>query len=894
MRFLAAIAFLAAGLAVGTSVGPLKNADHWSYQPPGTPAVPTVSSAGWTRNPIDHFIHRKLAAANLSPNRLADRRTLIRRLSFALHGLPPTPAAIDSFVADPSDGALKNLIDRLLKSPRYGERWARHWLDVARFSESQGYERDKIRPDAWHYRDYVINSFNDDKPYDQFVREQIAGDVIEPVTRESIKATGFLVAGPWDEVGAGQKSKVMRMRVREEELEDLISAVGQTFLGVTINCARCHDHKFDPIPQRDYYAVKAVFEGVYHGTRTYLPAEEISRLNAREKPIKRELVAVEAKRIPLELAAITQLDQGRTAEDPPPRPFLQWTFERHANDLQRGLRGHLSGGAKIRKGRLILNGKEAHVWTDPLPAQTIREKTLEAWVRLSDLKQPGGGVLSIVTYKKHLFDSIVYAERVPRKWLAGSDYFKRTTDLQIDDETESKGLIHVAISYAADNDIVVYRNGIRIGGYRARSPMQNFEAGKFLLFGKRIKSGLLKSGFLKGEIEEVRLYDRTLNEDEIRRSFELGPNLYRNAELISAMPAKQRPEYVSLIKRTAELRNKIDALKERPLVYAAQPRKPAKTHLLARGEVTEKLEVISPRGLLAIQQPGADFGLTPDSSDADRRRRFAQWLTDPRNPLTARVLVNRIWHYHFGRGLVDTPNDLGVSGSRPSHPDLLDWLAREFVASGWSVKDLHRLILSSATYLQSSAHNSRAAAQDADNRLLWRFTPRRLEAEALRDSLLALSGQLNLRMGGPGYRPFDLEINNTHFYHTKDKTGPEFNRRTIYRIGVQSLREPLLDSFDCPDLSTKTPVRGVTTTPIQALALMNDSFVQRQASFMAERVRAEAGDDPAMQVGRAYQLALGRPVTAAEAKRAGHHIRDHGLAEFCWVLMNSSEFIYVR
>ena len=332
----------------------------------------------------------------------------------------------------------------------------------------------------------------------------------------------------------------------------------------------------------------------------------------------------------------------------------------------------------------------------------------------------------------------------------------------------------------------------------------------------------------------------------------------------------------------------------RPRVYAARAQKPKPTHFLARGDVKLKEAIVAPSALVGVVNLPADLGLTPESSDGDRRRRFADWLTDSKNPLVARVIVNRVWQYHFGRGLVDTPSDLGVSGSRPSHPELLDWLATEFVRDGWSIKNLHRRILTSATYLQSSKFDVAAAKQDSDNRLLWRFSPRRLEAEAVRDSMLALSGQLNLEMGGPGYRPFDLEINNTHFYHTKDKTGPEFNRRTIYRIGVQSLRQPLLDSLDCPDLSTKTPVRGVTTTPIQALALMNDSFVQRQAKFMAERVVRERGDDPKAQVERAYDLVFGRPASQRELSRATQHVKTHGLQQLCWALINSSEFIYVR
>ena len=883
MRLIGYIVILMAGVSsgfAGTSELPLNNADHWAYQAPQ--AVTGDSVAG--------FVTGKLEQVGLKPNSPADRRTLIRRLTFDLHGLPPTPGEIDTFLRDKSGRAVGRLIDRLLESPRYGERWARHWLDVVRFSESQGFERDKIRPDAWHYRDYVIKSFNDDKPYDQFVREQIAGDVIEPVTRESIKATGFLVAGPYDEVGNGQKSNVMRQRVREEELEDMISAVGQTFLGVTVNCARCHDHKFDPIPQKDYYAVKAVFEGVFHGTRTYLTPVEIRQRDADQRRMEAEYATVDRRHRELKQAAIRKLTKQKAGSRSPLKPYLRWTFDNDATDLIQGLSGELKDGAKIRDGRLILDGKRAHLEAGMLE-KTIGAKTLEGWVKLTDLNQRAGAIVSLLQPEGIVFDAIVYGERRRRNWMAGSDHFHRTVDLKDAVETEDKELVHMAISYASDNSIAVYRNGRLLGKFTPKYPLVTYARGQArVLIGRRTMSG----GYLKGEVEEVRLYDRALTADEVRDSFAAGPMLFSAGQIIGAMSNAEAAEYRALAKRIPELAGKIRQVKERPLVYAARPQKPKPTHFLRRGEVTEKDDIVAPRGLLAVASPKADLGLTKDSPDADRRRRFAEWLTHPDNPLTARVMVNRVWQYHFGRGLVDTPSDFGVSGSRPSHPELLDWLARRFVAEGWSIKQLQRLLLTSAVYRQASGHHAAAAAKDADNRLLWRFTPKRLEAEVVRDSMLALGGRINLQMGGPGYRPFDLEINNTHFYHTKDKTGPEFNRRTIYRIGVQSLREPLLDSLDCPDLSTKTPVRGVTTTPIQALALMNDSFVQRQAKFMAERLVRETGDDVAGQAGLAHELVFGRPAAPAEMERAAKHIRSHGLQQFCWVLLNSNEFIYVR
>jgi uncharacterized protein DUF1553 len=330
------------------------------------------------------------------------------------------------------------------------------------------------------------------------------------------------------------------------------------------------------------------------------------------------------------------------------------------------------------------------------------------------------------------------------------------------------------------------------------------------------------------------------------------------------------------------------------MAYAANSKQPEPTHVLLRGDVEKPGDLVSAGGLSAIRSPAADFGLASDAPEGERRIRFANWLTDPANPLTARVIVNRLWHYHFGRGIVETPSDFGYNGGRPSHPELLDWLADELRRGGWSLKHLHRLILTSAAYRQSARFDAVAAAKDADNRLLWHFAPRRLEAEALRDSMLAVGGRLNPAMFGPGFRPFTVKVFNSSFYDLFDKDEPEFNRRSIYRTGVQSAKDPLLEVFDCPEPSVKAPHRSVTTTPLQALGLMNNPFVQRQAKYLAKRAEREAGGELAGQVVQAYQLAFGRPPTGAELTRAMKLAREHGLASVCWVLLNSSEFLYVR
>lgn len=651
--------------------------EHWSLQELRKPAIPKGFKGS---SPVDAFIKARLAGKGLEMSAPADRATLIRRVTFDLTGLPPSPRDIDEFVRSKSPEAYADLVERLLASPQYGEKWARHWLDVARYTESQGFEYDRLRNNAWHYRDYVIGSFNQDKPYDQFIKEQIAGDVIEPVTREGMIAVSLLVCGPWDQAGNSQANATQKAITREEELEDLIAVVGQSFLGLTVQCARCHAHKFDPISHAEYYRIKSVFEGVRHGESRIASKAESAAYDEKVEALKREIALANEEREKLE-----------------------------------------------KKGweRAAVNGpvREAEILANLTPAETTA----------------------------------------------------------------------------------------------------------------------------------------------------------REAELGSA--------------KRAQL--KLDQIKPVPTSYVGTRAQPEPTKRLKRGDVTSPQETMSPGALSAIAGLNPEFGLGPDAPEGERRIKFAEWLADPRNPLPARVMANRVWQYHFGRGLVGTPSDFGVNGERPTHPELLDWLAFQFVQSGWSVKALHRLIVNSEAYRQQSGFVVAAAAADADAQLLWRFPPRRLDAEELRDAMLAASGEINLKMGGPSFRPFTTTSFNSDFYQPTDLIGPEFNRRTVYRMNVNSGKEPLLDAFDCPDPSVKTPRRNVTTTPLQALALMNNSFVQRQAGKLADRARSESKDD-SEAINTAYRYALGRASAREEITQAMAAIRERGLFSVCWALLNSTEFVYVQ
>jgi hypothetical protein len=793
----------------------------------------------------------------------------------------------------------------LLSSPHYGERWARHWLDIARFAESDGFERDKIRDHAWPYRDYVIGAFNQDLPYDRFVREQVAGDVLSEPGPASIAATGFLVAGPRDEVGQQQASVLNRARVREDELEEMVSAVGQTFLAVTVNCARCHDHKFDPIPQRDYFQLQALLAGVHSGDRPLVPEAEVEERKVKRAALEAALASARSALAAVEGSTRARLAAERNAAEAP-KPYARWTFEGTADDAQGRLPLTLSGGAEVVGGRLRLNGRDGLARSVALPAP-LGPKTLEAWVVLENLDR-AGGVLTVENAAGDVFDALSYAERQPRRWVAGSDFFARTRDLAAPAEDAAPGqLIHVAISYEPDGGITVYRNGVpyaptyRPMGENGSLRTYGADDGRVLL-GLRHSAGAQPGDrrWLAGEIEEARLYDRALGPEEIAASHAAGPTLISATEVQEALSAAEREAYQAAQDRLARLTLEHADVRDVPQAWAAVSKPAPVVHLLQRGDIQQPGEVVAPAGLSILTDLPADLGLAPDASDAERRRKLGDWLTHPHNPLTPRVMVNRVWQHHFTRGLAANPSDFGANGEPPTHPELLDWLASTFVAPaekggmGWSLKRLHRLIVTSNSYKQSARGKPATLEADPENLLWGRMALRRLDAEQLRDAVLLVSGQLNPERGGPGFRPFNVIVSSGRVYEFEDRLGPEFHRRSIYRTIVNSGGVPLLDVFDCPDPSVKTPRRVATTTPLQALSLMNNSFILRSASALAARVEAQAGSQPERQVERAYQLALGREPAAGEQEAAALFVREHGLPAFCRVLFNTSEFLYVR
>ena len=860
--------------------------DWWSLQPVQSPEVPEVANQAWLRNHVDPFVLSKLNNNNLSPSDEADRRTLIRRLYFDLLGLPPTQAQTHEFINDHGPDAYGRLADRLLASPHYGIRWGRHWLDIVRFGESQGFERDYLRPNSWPYRDWVIDSLNGDMPYDEFTRQQLAGDVLEPGKVSSTIATGFLVAGAWDQVGNAQKSQAMKRVVRQDELEDITGAVGQTFLGLTVNCARCHDHKFDPVRQKEYYQLTAALAGVRHGEREVVSSEG----KKRSAEIMAQINALRGQVLQLDnniRRRILEKRKDDSASRPiPPAPIASWNFNNDLKDSVGKLHGKLQGKAKLDGGVLLVDGKDSYVITEALE-QDLHEKTIEAWVKLDNLEQSGGGVISVEMGDNRPFDAIVYGQREPRRWMAGSNGFLRTQSFNGYEEKEaSKYFVHMAIVYQNDGTIISYRNGQPYGApYKSNGPI-TFKAGQTrILFGRRQPIG--DNRMLAGQIDAAKLYNRALTPKEIEAS---ATDSITSNQLLAEMTEREQSKRKELDQSITGLFAERSLLPR--IIYVNTPRQPEPSHLLHRGNPADKREVVAAGGVSSVTGVDADFGVEANAAEADRRKQLSAWIANRHNPLFTRVIVNRLWHYHFGTGLVDTPSDFGFNGGRPSHPQLIDHLASELVRSGFSLKHVHRLIVTSATYRQSSHYREEAYRIDAGNRLLWRKNPKRLEAEALRDSMLLITDQLNQQMGGPGYRDFDTFKSNSQFYVMKDFDGPQFNRRSVYRTWIRSGRSPFLDAFDCPDPSTKTPKRAVTTTPLQALALMNNAFAMRMSERFASRVKAESGDAIARQIRLAFQIIYSREPAYDELDATEQFVEDHGLASLCRVLLNSNEFLY--
>ncbi len=792
--------------------------DHWAFKPVVRPTPLAVADARWTYNAIDYFILSRLEKEGLAPAPAEERATLIRRLKFDLLGLPPTPEEVDAFVADQGADAYDRLIERYLESPHYGERWARHWLDVVRFAESDGFETNQPRANAWPYRDWVIRAINDDIPYNRFVAEQLAGDALGAEA-----ATSFLVGGTVDRVKSPDPGLTAQQRA--DELHDMVSTTGSAFLGLTVGCARCHDHKFDPISMTDYYAMKAVFAGVQHGERS-IRANDSEKRRQEAEELRRQVVRVSA-----ELEALEPLAQP--------------------------------GGPAGR--RAPVNARRNVERFAPMMAKFVRFTILS-----TNSAEPCLDELEVFS-----------AGPEPRNVALASAGAKSTASSTLPGYAIHK-LEHI-------ND----------GGYgNGRSWISN-EVGRGWVQ-IELKEPVLVERIVWGRDREGKFPDRLPTSYRIEVAAE--PSTWKvvatsedrgRAGLKQREPALSEAERATFSRLTAQreaLERRLSELERPALAYAGTFTAPEPTYRLHRGEALQQREAIAPAALSAF---GDKMTLPINAPEQQRRIALAKWITDPKHPLTARVLVNRLWHYHFGTGLVATPSDFGHNGARPSHPELLDFLASEFVEHGWSQKHIHRLIVRSATYRQASASNPKGSAADAGSRLLWRYPPRRLEAEPLRDAVLAVSGNLDLRMGGPGFDLFEPNTNYVKVYNPKKVFGPPEWRRMVYQNKPRMQLDDVFGSFDCPDAGQIAPRRTSSTTALQALNLLNSRFVLQQAGIFAERLKREAGDEVAAQVRRGFRLAFQREATTEEVSAGTKLVREHGLAAFCRAMLNANEFLYV-
>ena len=874
----------------------------WSLQPLVRPKVP-----GSPSSPIDAFIHSKLTEKGLAPSPEADRRTLYRRLSFDLHGLPPDPDAVDAFVADPNPKAYEALVDQMLKSPRYGERWARHWLDVVHYGDTHGYDKDKLRPNAWPYRDYVIRSLNEDKPYDRFVLEQLAGDVLWPDTVDGITATGFIAAGPWDFIGHAEvpESKIDGKIARNLDRDDMVTTAMNAFCSLTVQCARCHNHKFDPVTQTDYYRLQANFAALDRADRMFDTDPAIghrrAELLAEQKRLKSEEQRLTAEVVKLCGEELKALDQKIAST------------QQAVAGQRRPEYGYHSGIEKDRdktKWVQVDLGKEVSL---------SKIAYVGCW---DDFNQIGAGFGFPARFKIEASNDPAFAMGiVVLVDKTEADITNPGTTLQ---QAEVKGVAARYVRFTAtklaprQNDFIL-----------ALAEFQVFDAE-----GKNAATGATVTAFDSIEAP-VRWAKKNLvdgifagqSADDV-----IALREQRASLLERLVPQALRDHVKSVETATADTAKKLLELPAPQYVYAGMivtgsgsfigtgpfGGKPRSIHVLKRGDVTSPGDEVGP-GIVPLR-PGeaAEFLLAPNHMEGDRRVAFAKWIVDEQHPLTWRSIVNRVWQHHFGRGLVDTPNDFGRMGQLPSHPELLDWLAVEFRDGGRSLKQLHRLIVNSATYKQQSAElGARSAEQkdgdvgsssstlrsslsdprsiDSSNTLLWRANRRKLDAEALRDGMLFVAGKLDERMGGPAFQDFVIEKpeHSPHYeYHLHDPEDPKSHRRSIYRFLVRSQTQPFMTTLDCADPSMIVDKRNETVTALQALALLNNKLVLSMSAHMAKRVEA-ASPDARQRVVLAFRLATGRSPTPDETEALSGYARQHGLTQTCRVILNLNEFAFV-
>lgn len=792
---------------------------HWSLQKVQRPTLPQISNPSWPQTGLDYFVLDRLEQAGLSPSRETQRRVWLRRVTLDLIGLPPSPNEMESFLRDQSPDAYERVVDRLLQSQSYGERWAQHWLDVVRYADTHGFEVNTERPNAWPYRDYVIAAFNQDTSYDRFICEQIIGDQLQ-----QDPATGFLITASVllpGQIGQDEPSKRL---ARQDSLDEIVINIGQTFLGLSVGCARCHDHKFDAISQKDYYAMQALIAGVEYEERELL-TEEAKK--AREK-------TQQAK------GAIEQLDRqlsriGLLANAGNKRPPVH---PRYNTD-----RIAPRSTSKLRFTILSTNNLEPCI--DELEIYNSAGVNVALASQGAKIQSSGDRV-DPNRHELRFVNDGVYGNT--RSWMSSE---------------MGKGWLEVEFTKPEQIDCIVWGRD-REEVYRDRLALE-----------------------YKIEVTDEQGQWQVVADSTDRATFVPDAKIPDIAS-IEGLP----PEDIDSAKKISEQRRVLQAeitqVAAGQFAFAGKFRKPDQIKLLSRGDPEQPKDIVEPGMLSAI----ADIKLSVESDDAERRSRLANWIANGDNPLTARVMANRIWQYHFGVGLVESANDFGRNGSKPTHPELLDWLASELIAKEWSLKSMHRMIVLSATYRQDSAWNEQAFREDADSRLLWRYPPRRMDAEMMRDSMLSISGELYRSMGGPGFDLFDKRGGLSGF-NPVENFPPNGLRRMVYAHKVRRERDAVFGVFDCPDAGQSTARRRESTTPLQALNLLNSRFTIDRAAFLANRIKAGSAQDSKAQIDSAFQLVLGRSPTTEEMEELQHLTAESGLESLCRALFNSNEFLLI-
>ncbi|MCY2963731.1 MAG: DUF1549 and DUF1553 domain-containing protein [Planctomycetota bacterium] len=795
-------------------------------------------------------------------------------------------------MSDNDPRAYENLVDRLLDSPRYGERWARHWLDVVHFGETHGYDKDKPRPNAWPYRDYVIRALNEDLPFGRFLEQQIAGDVLFPGTRDGMEALGFLSAGPWDFIGHAEvpESKIDGKVARHLDRDDMVTNTMQTFGSLTVQCAQCHNHKFDPISQEDYYSLQAVFAAI---DRTDRPYDVDPKIGARRHELNAERAALEKDRNDHTTRIAARAGERLT------------TLDQKIAELKKAAAGTALQGVEFGYHSQIEPKADTLKWVqvnlkDPVEAREIVLRPCH-----DDFGGIGDGFGFPVRYRVETADDAEFTQNVtavvdltandvknpklmPLRYPLAPQGTRRVQFVRLTATrlAPRSGDFILAISELEVRDA----EGKNLAKEAKVTALDSIEAPP------RWRMSNLTDGLFPvdkseptGELADVvaerdTLWNATMRPEEREALGAIGAKLARIGEELSTFPA-QNVAYIGAVhKGEGAFRG-----------TGHDGGKPRMIALLERGNVEKPLREVSPGALSAISVLPARFELPAGASESARRAALAQWLSDSKNPLTWRSIVNRVWHYHFGKGLVETPNDFGRNGRLPTHPELLDWLAADFRDGGQSLKRLHKLTVESATYRQSSAETPRAAAVDADNRFLSRMSRRRLEAEAIRDSVLAVSGKLDLKMGGPSFQDFVVEKpdHSPHYeYELADPNDPKIHRRSVYRFIVRSQQQPFMTTLDCADPSMQVDRRNESLSALQALALLNNGFMLTMAEHHAKKMKGKY-TQLKDQVRVAFTECTGRTPSKVDLAELVKFAKEQGLDNLCRALFNLNEFVFV-